>query len=479
MAIGLVYLASSQCQFCNREGLCCSMSAGTTASWIKSPFDGRRGPDYSSISFKSRSLFFGSMQPYWLPTGQELSLSKVRVSADYSDSLPDSPRHVGNRGYHPLEEVKDHERNKDMLLTDVEIARTTVEANSKALLVFPGRVHSEPHGHVSWAEYQYVIDDYGDIFFEFFDDDNILQDRAANNPVTMLIGMDAPIYGENKMATINLGDHMDDDYIIDVSFDDDHNEIGDTEITDTLIKWGMPDTLRWVHPMYFAKCLSKAVNTKQERKMDRPSNGLSIVGCLRPAFIDEESYLRRLFHSNDGDDYMSDWRDESEKEEEQVAGTYDLVDGEMLRFNSKYDGGNISSTLYKLEIMSMELHSVYGGQSMISLQDFQDAEPDVLAHSASAIIERSNEYGVQCNAALRSLCRRRKGLVVERANLIGVDSLGMDVRVFSGMEAQTIRFSFNARATSESAAEKKIKRMLFPRYYRKKLRTPSDGVRDS
>ncbi|KAG1327575.1 hypothetical protein COCNU_01G015090 [Cocos nucifera] len=425
------------------------------------------------------SPFFGSMHSHWLHTGQELSLSKVRVAADYSDSLPDSPRHVGNRGYHPLEEVKDHQKNIDMLLTDAEIARTTVEANSKALLVFPGRVHNEPHGHVSWAEFQYVIDDYGDIFFELFDDENILQDHAANNPVTMLIGMEAPIYGKNKMITINFGDHMDDDQIIDVSFDDDHIEIGDTEVTDTLIEWGMPDTLRWIHPMYFAKCLSRAVNTKQERKMDWPSNGLSIVGCLRPAFMDEESYLRRLFYRNDGDGYMSDRRDESEKEEEQVAGTYDLVDSEILRFNSNGDGGNISSTLYKLEIMSMELHSIYGDQSMISLQDFQDAEPDVLAHSASAIIEHINEYGLQCNVALRSLCRRRKGLIVERAKLIGVDSLGMDVRVFSGMEAQTLRFSFNARAISESAAEKKIKRMLFPRHHRKNLRTPSVGVRDS
>lgn len=50
---------------------------------------------------------------------------------------------------------------------------------------------------------------------------------------------------------------------------------------------------------------------------------------------------------------------------------------------------------------------------MINLQDFLDAEPDVLAHSASAIIERINQYGVQCNVALRSLCRRRKGLIVE------------------------------------------------------------------
>lgn len=40
-----------------------------------------------------------------------------------------------------------------------------------------------------------------------------------------------------------------------------------------------------------------------DRKMDYPSNGVSILGCLRPAFLDEESYIRRLFISEDRDDY--------------------------------------------------------------------------------------------------------------------------------------------------------------------------------
>ena len=112
----------------------------------------------------------------------------------------------------------------------------------------------------------------------------------------------------------------------------------------------------------------QSVHTKYGEKMEFPSNGISIVGCLRPAFVDEESYLRRLFHHENGDGYSSDWRgtyfpiarisvsvkfqisrmclhflflfsewfvlkphcgtenaDESEKEEEQVAGTFDLV----------------------------------------------------------------------------------------------------------------------------------------------------------
>lgn len=40
----------------------------------------------------------------------------------------------------------------------------------------------------------------------------------------------------------------------------------------------------------------QAVRDNHREKMDSPSNGVSIVGYLRPAFIEEESYLRSLFH---------------------------------------------------------------------------------------------------------------------------------------------------------------------------------------
>ncbi|XP_074583598.1 uncharacterized protein At3g49140-like isoform X2 [Curcuma longa] len=396
------------------------------------------------------------MQSYWLQTANELSVSRVQVAADYSDSVPYSSNHNRNHGYHPLEELKEREKskNKNIKLADAEIARTVVEANSKALVIFPGGIHNEPHRHVSWAEFHYVIDDYGDIFFELFNDENILQDPSASSPVIVLIGYDSPIYGE-KNAIFGTLEMDEEDGIGLLEF----KEIDDAEIADTLISWGMPDTLRYTHPLYFAKCLTKAVQTKFQ-KVDLPSNGLQIFGCLRPAFIDEESYLRRLFYHNE-DNYISDYRD-----------------GGLLNFNSEHVGRTISSTFYKLEIMTMDLSSVYGDQSIINLHDFQDAEPDLLANSASAIMERISEYGAQSNVALKALCRRRKGLNVEVANLIGVDSLGIDVRVYCGMEARTLRFPFSARAISESAAEKKIKKMLFPQYHRKNLRTATDEFRE-
>lgn len=51
-------------------------------------------------------------------------------------------------------------------------------------------------------------------------------------------------------------------------------------------------------------------------------------------------------------------------------------------------------------------------QSVISLQDFQDAEPDVLVHSTSAIVEHFTENGTWFNVALKALCKK-KGFHVE------------------------------------------------------------------
>ncbi|BBG93555.1 Pentatricopeptide repeat superfamily protein [Prunus dulcis] len=180
----------------------------------------------------------------------------------------------------------------------------------------------------------------------------------------------------------------------------------ESEVSDVL-DWGLPDTSSSIHPIYFAKCLTKVINIKYHKKMDHPSNGVSILGCLRPAFADEEFYIA--------------------------------------------------------------MDTTRTGKSTISLEDFQDAEPDVLVNATSEIVDRFNERGIRCDVALKALCKR-KGLHVEGAHLIGVDSLGMDVRVFSGLEVQTHRFPFKVRATSEVAAEKQIQQLLFPRSRRKKLK---------
>uniref|UniRef100_A0A3N7HJW6 Uncharacterized protein n=1 Tax=Populus trichocarpa TaxID=3694 RepID=A0A3N7HJW6_POPTR len=294
-------LGASHCQLSQADRICCSTPYGFTNGWIKSPINSCRSCDLSSIRY--RNPFFGSTQFQWSSVDRELCLLKVSVAADYSDSVPDSSNYTSHQGYHPLEEVKISKRTRETQLTSAEIARTTVEANTSALLVFPGSVHCEPHKQISWTEFQYIIDEYGDIFFEIFDDKNILQDRGASNLVNVLIGMDIPIYENKKVANeysiFNIGSEDD------LPFDEDYFEAMDSEVS---VDWGMPDTFSLVHPIYFSKCMTKAINMEYCRKMDHPSNGVSIVGCLRPSFADEESYLRRSFHCEDSDGYNSDWK---------------------------------------------------------------------------------------------------------------------------------------------------------------------------
>ncbi|CAA3009940.1 uncharacterized protein At3g49140 isoform X1 [Olea europaea subsp. europaea] len=455
------YLGPFHCHICQSIPFSCSTSYGVPASWIKPSFELQKVSEHSAL--RCENAFFGATLFNWFPIGHDSSISRVSVAADYSDSVPDSSNYVANKGYHPLEELRDCRRVRDKRLTSAEIARTAVEANSTALLIFPGIVHCEPHEHISWAEFEYVIDEFGDIFFEIFDGENILQYRETSNPVNVLIGMDLLQY-ENRKIDVFDDKSLEADFNDDILFDDDDFKVEYSETSDARVDWGMPENSSWIHPVYFTKCLTEAVNVGRAEMMDYPSNGVSILGIIKPAFIDEELYLRRLFDDEDSDGYTSD-----------------LKDGDSLSFNSRNDRSRDRSTIYKLEITKIELFSVYGVQSVVGVQDFQYAEPDVLVHSTPAILEHFGETDTRSKFALKALCKK-KGLDVEVANLIGVDSLGMDVRVSSGTEVQTHRFPFKVRATSECAAEKQIQQLLFPRSQRKKLKTldrPSPRDTDS
>uniref|UniRef100_A0A1S3BY92 Pentatricopeptide repeat (PPR) superfamily protein n=1 Tax=Cucumis melo TaxID=3656 RepID=A0A1S3BY92_CUCME len=432
------------------EGASCSTSYAFTSRWNRSSFD-----------VCGRNKKFGSTEFHWLSKGRDLCSSKVSVAADYPDSVPDSSSYSTNKGYHPLEDLKVCKRARNTELTAAEVARTAVEVNSNALLLFPGTVHSEPHEQVSWDECQYVTDDYGDLYFEIFDSVNMLEDRGAHNPVNALIGMDMQMYESRRI----LGDYsaVDSGYGDVAPFDYDYIEAVEADLANIPVDWGVPDVSSLVHPVYFAKCLNKVVNVEYDRNMKHPSNGVAILGYLRPTYADEESYVRRLFNFEESEGYNTEWKG---------------LEGETSNLEFKIDRSSQRSTLYRLEILRIELFSVYGVQSEVSLQDFQDAEPDILLHSTEQILERFNEKGIKCNIALKALCKKR-GLHVEDAILIGVDSLGVDVRVCFGTEVRTFRFPFKIRATSEVAAEKQIQQLLFPRSRRKKLRSNGDGLRDT
>ncbi|PRQ56587.1 hypothetical protein RchiOBHm_Chr1g0338021 [Rosa chinensis] len=171
---------------------------------------------------------------------------------------------------------------------------STINANDSALLVFPGKIHSEPHEQISWAEFQYVIDDYG----------GLVNPHLEN----ALFGMDIPTHNNGRIA--GGFSILDDQNSDDIPFDDHYLEVVQSEAFDVL-DWEIPDASTLIHPIYFAKCLTK---------------------------------------------------------------------------------------------------------STISLQDFQDAEPDFLY---KIYVERFNERGIRCDVALKALCKR-KGLQVEGAHLMGV-----------------------------------------------------------
>ncbi|KAJ9558855.1 hypothetical protein OSB04_013469 [Centaurea solstitialis] len=406
-----------------------------------SPEIPKTSDNLEAARFRYKNPVLGDVQFNLWSIGRKNCLSKVLVAADYPDSVPESSSDVAKNGYHPLEELKNSKRVRETKLTGAEIAKTTIEANSSALLIFPGTIHSEPHEHISWAEYPYVVDEGGDIYFKVPDDANIMQDPEASNPVNALIGMDLPLF-ENQLLSVPES-RISDRSIDDIPFYDDYYE---DEVLGGFMEWGTPIDTAGVHPIYFAKCLTKAANMEYARRMDHPSNGVSILGCLSPAFVDEELYLRRLFSIEEGDSYDQDWQDEE------------------VNYSA--------SIFYRLEIMRIELFS-----SAISLQDFRDAEPDILVHSIPDIVSHFSEDTMHCNVALRALCKKN-GFQVEEANIIGVDSLGMDVRVFTGHEVRTHRFPFKTRATSETAAEKQIQQLLFPRARRKRLtRTRTDATR--
>ncbi|THU50194.1 hypothetical protein C4D60_Mb06t17540 [Musa balbisiana] len=106
----------------------------------------------------------------------------------------------------------------------------------------------------------------------------------------------------------------------------------------------------------------------------------------------------------------------------------------------------------------------------VKIQDFQEARPDVLAHSATNIISHLKSGGEKVSQALKMLCMRQKGIHVEEAVVIGVDSLGFDLRVCSGRQVQTLRFSFATQATSEFSAERQLNDLLFPLLQQKQQR---------
>lgn len=398
--------------------------------------------------------------------------------------------------YHPFEEVSEPElvEGGEARLTPAETTRTIIEVNSKATLMFSGLLGEEVHENIFWPDLPYVTDEHANIYFQVKNDEDILQTLTAeDNYVQVIIGLDtAELVRELEVSgpiPLDFGIHeIDDEDSDDEDEDGDDDDVDDDEDEDydeewvsgleddedeedddeSLGDWAKLDTMRTSHPMYFAKKLTEVVTDDPVDCMNQPPDGLAIQGRLRPALIEEHSVIQK--HITDLNSGTSDLKQIGIHDEDKVEnlgiinGHRQLSEDSSISAEELEKGGSFrnGTSFYKLEMIKIQLITSDVHQT-VEVQDLRKAKPDAIAHSAANIISRLKAGGEKTMQALQSLCWRCKGIQVEEASIIGVDSLGFDLRISSGTQLQTLRFTFHARASSEYSAERQLNDLLFPR----------------
>ncbi|XP_020581424.1 uncharacterized protein At3g49140-like isoform X2 [Phalaenopsis equestris] len=411
----------------------------------------------------------------------------------HSESLPDPPKSSWIQNYHPAEEIREPlpiEDGRYARLTDAETARTLIEVNIKGALLLTEDI-GEVQQNVILPDISYLTDEHGDIYFQATDDDDILKnfvsDDADDALAQVIIGLDnVDILKEieapgSSVFNLGLGEVVSEDFDLDydseeddlVIFEeeeeeevDDDDDDDDVDITSEMSNdWSHAETMQATHPVYFAQKIAEAVSTSSLDWMDQPSASVIIQGLLRPAFVKEHKLtIRRPLISDSG----SSGGQNLQKHVKVNA------EGEMTNGENQHS----ETTFFKLEIINIQLVSACGNQSTVKVEDFHLARPDVIAHSAANILSRVKAGGDKTTQALKALCLRHKGIQVQEVFIIGLDSLGFDLRVCSGTQIQTLRFAFKARATSEFSAEKQIHDLLFPRFQQQQQEWQSAQTRD-
>ncbi|CAO2838740.1 unnamed protein product [Amaranthus hypochondriacus] len=313
---------------------------------------------------------------------------------------------------------------------------------------------------------------------------------SDNNYVHVIIGLDtSEMLNDMELsgpATIDFGieeiEEEDSDFDEDEEGEDDENdefegdwvdilEVEDNDDSDgSLGDWAKLETMRSSHPMYFAKKIAEVAFDIPVDFMIPPPAGLAIQGLLRPAFIEEQSviYKHRSVQPDKGANTKGEKAINSKVENVGVINGHAHVsapddNSEWTADLEKDNGLSNGTAFYKLEMIKIQLISAHGSQTAVEVEDYKKARSDTIAHSAAKIISRVSAAGEKTTNALKSLCWRCKGLQVEEASLIGIDSLGFDLRVCSGTQVQTLRFGFKSRASSEYSAERQLNELLFPR----------------
>ncbi|KAF3432926.1 hypothetical protein FNV43_RR24028 [Rhamnella rubrinervis] len=426
--------------------------------------------------------------------------NRIQASTKRLGSGSDPIKQNGKPQYHPFEEIAiaTSGSSEDARLTPAETTRTIIEVNSKATLMFSHLIDDEVHENVILPELPYVTDEHGNIYFQVKNGEDTMKSLTSdNNYVQVIIGLDTmEMLSEMDMSgpsEIDFGieeiededsDVEDDDGEEDEDDDDDDDgydtdwvavlddEEDEDDSDEELGDWAKLETMRSSHPMYFAKKLAEVASDDPVDWMEQPPASMAIQGILRPAFIEEHSVIQK---------HLSDHRSSNIDVDQGVENVEDnledlgRINGHKHESGSSEDSSNWAeelekdeipsngTTFYKLEMIRIQLFSADADQTIVEIEDFKKAQPDAIAHSAAKIISRLKTGGEKTTQALKSLCWRLKGIQVEEAVLIGIDSFGFDLRICSGTQVETLRFSFDTRATSEYSAERQLNDLLFPR----------------
>ncbi|XP_047166404.1 uncharacterized protein At3g49140-like [Vigna umbellata] len=432
----------------------------------------------------------------------KLVKSRIRASLENLGSAQDPIKKNEKSSYHPFEElaVSSSENTEDATLSAAETSRTIIEVNSKATLMFSSLISDEFHENIIWPDLPYLTDEHGNIYFQVKNGEDVLQSLTTeNNFVQVIVGINSmEMISEMDLSgpsEIDFGieeideedsEGFDDSDEGDEDEDEDENEDYDSEWVaafsdddeqdddETLADWAKLETMQSSHPMYFAKKLAEIASDDPVDWMEQPPACVAIQGVIRAAFVEEHSTIQK--HLSAGQSSDTDISKTIESKGENIG----VINGHVLNSGSSGDDAShqvennensivpiSEAPFYKLEMIKIQVFSAQGQPTVLEVEDYMKAQPDVIAHSASKIISRLKADGEKTLQALKSLCWRCKGIQVEEAQLICVDSLGFDLRVCSGTQIQTLRFSFKKRATSEYSAERQLNDILFPRTHPK------------
>ncbi|XP_058779145.1 uncharacterized protein At3g49140 isoform X2 [Vicia villosa] len=407
-------------------------SCGFDAPWVRSK-------KYSGTPFTRRN---------------KLVKNRIRVSSEHPGSDQEPLKKNEKSSYHPFEEIAAStlENSGDDRLTAAETSRTVIEVNSKATMVLSTFISDELHQNFVWPDLPYLTDEHGNIYFQAKNGEEILQSLTEeNNFVQVIIGVDTmEMISEMDLSgpsEIDFGiEEIDDQDTDDLEGSDeedededeneDENEDYDSEewlavLSDedeqedddeTLADWAKLETMRFSHPMDFAKKLTEIASDDPIDWMEQRPACVVFQGVLRPAFIEENSPIQKHLSANLSSD--AEINKVTENKEESTGG----INGHELNTESSEDNAsqqvendgnsNIPSdetSFYRLEMVNIQVFSAHGHPIVLELEDYAKAQPDAIARSSSKIISHLKAGGEKTLLALKSLCCRSKGIKVEMA----------------------------------------------------------------